>query len=162
MIIIGIDPGSTHTAFGVIKKNQGQLNLIDYGVIDIGKQSEKSPAGRKDNQKLLKIFNGLTKLFKKYKPKIVAVEDIFFFKNRKTAVGVAQTKGIIILAAIREKITVREFTPLQVKQAVASYGRADKNQVKIMVGKILRQKEEIKSAHCADAIACAICCAHSL
>ena len=154
MIILGIDPGTATTGFGAIKKTK-KLSLIAYGCITTS--ADLSTADR-----LNKIHKELSSLIKKYKPNIVAVEDIFFFKNLKTAVKVSQARGVILLTAAKAKIRITEYTPLQVKQAVACYGRADKAQVQKMVKTLLNLKEIPKPDDAADALAIAICCAHSV
>ena len=124
MIVMGIDPGLANLgyAFIEIKKKGGKLKTIDYGCIIT---DPKFPTG----ERLKKIHNELNKLIKKYKPDIMAVESLYFFKNLKTALPVSQAKGVILLAAAKNKIPVYEFTPLQVKMVVTGYGRAEKQQV---------------------------------
>lgn len=155
MIILGIDPGTAITGYGFIKKNINKLELIDYGCI-------RTETNLSTAQRLKKIDEELARLIKKYRPQTIAVEDIFFFKNLKTAVKVSQARGVILAGAARLKVPIMEHTPLQVKQAVASYGRADKSQVQKMV-KILLNLERIpKPDDAADALAVAICCANSI
>ena len=154
MIILGIDPGTAATGWGVIKKTK-QLKMIKYGCI-------KTSADLSTADRLNKIHKELNSLIKEHKPNIVAVEDIFFFKNLKTAVKVSQARGVILLTAAKAKIKITEYTPLQVKQAVACYGRADKAQVQKMVKTLLNLKEIPKPDDAADALATAICCAHSV
>lgn len=154
MVILGIDPGTASTGYGVIK-NQNELKVVDYGCI---KTSPQFPTA----DRLKEIHQKITELIKKHKPDIVAIEDIFFFKNTKTVIKVSQAQGAIILTAAQMKIPVVQYTPLQVKQAVTSYGRADKNQVQRMVKILLQLKEIPNSDHAADALAIAICCANSL
>jgi crossover junction endodeoxyribonuclease RuvC len=155
MIILGIDPGTAAIGYGFIRKNTNKLELIDYGCI-------RTETNLSTAQRLKKIDEALAKLIKKYRPQTIAVEDIFFFKNLKTAVKVSQARGVVLAGAARLKIPVTEHTPLQVKQAVASYGRADKSQVQKMV-KILLNLEQIpKPDDAADALAVAICCANSI
>jgi len=157
MIILGIDPGTAIIGFGIIEKeNKGQkLKPIKYGCIETS--SKLSTAER------LKILNKeLGLLIKKYKPDMAAVEDIFFFKNLKTAIKVSQARGVILLTISEANIPVAEYTPLQIKQAVACYGRAEKSQVQKMVKFLLNLKEIPKPDDAADALAVAICCAHSI
>lgn len=155
MIIMGIDPGTAATGYGLIKKLPDKLKIIDYGCIKT--EVEFSTAER-----LKRIDQQLTKLIKKHKPKRIAVEDIFFFKNLKTAVKVSQARGVILASAAQTKAQVVEYTPLQIKQAVTGYGRADKKQVQQMVKVLLNLKEIPQPDDAADALAAAICCAHSL
>lgn len=156
IIILGIDPGLADTGFGVIAKQGSSTNMeaIDFGHI-------KTKAGVPDEKRLLEIYISLNKIIKKYQPDIMAVEKLFFAKNVKTAMAVSQARGVIILAAGKNKLELVEPTPLQVKQAVTGYGRADKNQIKAMVKIILKLSSEPKSDDAADALAVAICCANS-
>lgn len=155
MIILGIDPGTAIIGFGVLKKIRNQLKMINYGCI-------KTSPDLSTAERLNKLHKELNLLIKKYKPDIVAVEDIFFFKNLKTVIKVSQARGVILLTAAKLKIEIAEYTPLQVKQAVACYGRADKKQVQKMVKTLLNLKEIPKPDDAADALATAICCANSI
>jgi len=154
MIILGIDPGTAIIGYGVINSNR-KLELIDYGCI-------KTSADLSTADRLVILNKELEKLLKKYKPDAVAVEDIFFFKNLKTAIKVSQARGVILLTIAHLKIPIYEFTPLQIKQAVACYGRAEKVQVQRMVKTLLNLKDIPKPDDAADALAVAICCGHSL
>lgn len=162
MIILGIDPGTARAGYGAISKiqnlkskTQNRLRCLDYGLIET--DPSLTPAER-----LKKLNNELNKLIKKYQPETLAIENIYFFKNLKTALPVSQAKGVILLSAAKHKIPVIEYTPLQIKLAITSYGRADKNQVQQMVKRLLNLKEIPKPDDAADALAVAICCAHSL
>ncbi len=154
MIILGIDPGTAKIGFGVINKTR-ELKLIEYGCI-------QTPKNLKDSQRLIKLHEQLQKIIKKHKPDMVAVEDLFFFKNLKTAISVSQARGVILLTAAKLKVPISEYTPLQIKQAVTGYGRAEKKQVQKMVKMILNLKKIPKPDDAADALAAAICCAHSI
>ena len=154
MIILGFDPGTATTGFGVIKKNK-EIKLIEYGCI-------KTLTNLTTAERLRVLHNQLNLLIKKHKPDMVAVEDIFFFKNLKTVVKVSQARGVILLTAAKSKIPIFECTPLQVKQATTSYGRAEKIQVQKMVKTLLNLKEIPKPDDAADALAVAICCAHTI
>jgi len=154
MTILGIDPGTAITGYGIIKKSPSKLKVIDYGCI-------KTEAKFSTAERLAKIDKQLAKLIRKYKPQKIAVEDIFFFKNLKTVVKVSQARGVILARAAQMKASIMEYTPLQVKQAVTSYGRADKSQVQKMVKLLLNLKEIPKPDDAADALAVAICCAQS-
>jgi len=156
MIILGIDPGTAIIGFGLIEKEDKSQKLkpIEYGCI-------KTSAKFSTAERLRVIHEELSSLLKKHKPDIVAVEDIFFFKNLKTAIKVSQARGVILLTIAEKKIAVAEFTPLQIKQAVACYGRAEKIQVQKMVKTLLGLDEIPKPDDAADALAVAICCAHS-
>lgn len=157
MIILGIDPGTAATGYGAIKiseknnkqgKEQG-LKCLEYGII---KTSPVSPAG----ERLVEINNELNKLIKKHKPGLLAVENVYFFKNLKTAMPVSQARGVILLTAAQNKVPIYEFTPLQVKMAITGYGRAKKYQIQQMVKIILNLKEAPKPDDAADALAIAI------
>jgi crossover junction endodeoxyribonuclease RuvC len=155
MIILGIDPGLADTGFGIIEKNgRAKLTCQKYGSI---KTSPKEELG----ERLETINKNLDKIIKKYKPKLIAVEQLFFCKNVKTASVVGQARGVILLTARQNKIPTVEFTPLEVKQAVSSYGQAGKLQVQKMVKLLLNLKELPKPDDAADALAIAICAANS-
>lgn len=154
MIILGIDPGTATTGFGVIRKEKDRLSLIGYGVIT-------TPARQELAARLFTIYKKLNRIIGQHKPKLVACESVFFFKNTKTAINVGQARGVVLLAAAQNKIPVLEITPLQAKQAVACYGRASKNQVQKMVQVLLGLSEKPKSDDAADALACAIYAANT-
>lgn len=154
-IILGIDPGLADTGFGVIQKQGSKLKLVDYGCI---KTSSKLAM----ENRLEEIYQSLAKLIKKYRPQIIAVEKLFFCKNVKTALAVGQARGVVILAAGQNNLPLYEFTPLQVKLALTSYGKADKNQVQQMVKIVLGLKQIPKPDDAADALAVAVCCANSI
>ncbi|NTU70182.1 crossover junction endodeoxyribonuclease RuvC [bacterium] len=155
MITLGIDPGTATTGYGIIKKDNGSLKCVDYGVISTPKDM---PFG----ERLLIIYKEVHILLKKYNPERVAVEDLFFFKNEKTAFKVGQARGVVMLAIEESGRTPFEPTPLQVKQAVSGYGKAGKAQVQKMVQLILNLKEIPKPDDAADALAIAIYCANSM
>lgn len=150
MIILGIDPGQTVIGVGVIKKEKSKLEHIWHGCIKI--ESKK-----RNPEKLVEVEEKLAELIKKYKPELVGIEDLFFFKNLKTAIQVAETRGVLLLTCKKQNLKIFEFTPLQVKQAVACYGRADKQQVQKMVKAILGLSDIPKPDDAADALAIAIC-----
>ncbi|MFA6533878.1 MAG: crossover junction endodeoxyribonuclease RuvC [Patescibacteria group bacterium] len=152
MLILGIDPGVADTGWGVIKVTGHQLCLVDFGVI-------KTSAKAKFVDRLNTIHQELEKIIRKFKPDRVAVEELFFAKNVKTALVVGQARGVILLTAIQAKLPLSEYTPLQVKQAVTSYGRADKTQVQKMVKCLLNLRELPRPDDAADALAIAICAA---
>jgi len=154
-IILGIDPGLATTGFGIIKKDKDKLMLVDYGCIT-------TRAGLANEKRLQHINEELNKIIKKYKPDCLAVEQLFFCKNVKTALAVGQARGVILLTASQNRLPIYEYTPLQVKQAISAYGRADKQQVQKMV-KLLLQMDKIPTPDdAADALAVAICCANSI
>ncbi|MBU2025553.1 crossover junction endodeoxyribonuclease RuvC [Patescibacteria group bacterium] len=155
MIILGLDPGFARVGYGIIKKQKGDLKVLTFGSI--------STPGKQDFcGRLLQISLDLEKLIKKYKPNHCAIEELFFFKNLKTAVAVASARGVLLVGAKKLKLDVFEYTPLQVKQAITGYGRADKTQIMRMVTNILKIKTKIKLDDVTDALAVAICHASSL
>jgi len=139
MVILGIDPGTATTGFGAIKELNGKIIFLGCGCIRTFPSD--SPEVR-----LNQIFNQINQLIKEYKPSVLAVEKLFFFKNAKTLIPVSQSKGIILLAAARKKIPVYEFTPLQVKMNIVGYGRADKKQVQEMIKVLLKLKDDAADA----------------
>ena len=155
LIILGIDPGIADTGFGVIKKDRhNKLACLAYGSI-------KTKAKTEHSERLYLIYKELNKIIKKYKPAVIAVEQLFFSNNVKTALIVGEARGVAMLAAGQNKVPTTQFTPLEVKQAVSTYGRAGKDQVQKMVKIILNLKEIPKPDDAADALAVAICAANS-
>ena len=154
LIILGIDPGLADTGFGVIAKQGSKIKMLAYGSI---KTKAKVPT----EQRLLAIKNQLSSLIKKHRPEYIAVEKLFFAKNVKTALAVGQARGVVILCAGEHGLKLYEYTPLQVKMALTSYGQADKKQVQQMIKVVLGLKEIPKPDDAADALAIAVCCAHS-
>ncbi len=155
MIIIGIDPGTAIVGYGVIKKENKNITPIDYGCI-------LTPREMSMPQRLAKIGDDLQILIEKYNPEEMAVEELFFFKNLKTAITVSQARGVILATAVQAKVAVFEYTPLQVKQAISSYGRASKMQVQQMVKMVYGLKEIPQPDDAADALAVAFCHANTL
>jgi len=154
MVVIGIDPGTALTGYGVIEENEdGSIQLIDYGVIRTG-------SAEKPEIRLVSLFSGLKKIINLHQPDSGAVESLFFQKNVKTAISVGQARGVALLALAENGIPVQEYTPLEVKQAVTGYGRADKLQVQQMVQVILEMRELPEPDDAADALAVAICHTH--
>ena len=154
MRIIGIDPGYAIVGFGVIEYNKARFDVVDYGAVT-------TPAGMDFNSRLLEIYNDLCYILDKFKPEYMAIERLYFTSNQKTAIDVAQARGIVLLAARQRNICVFEYTPLQVKQSVTGYGKAVKKQVQEMTTRILKLNEIPKPDDTADALAIAICHAHS-
>lgn len=154
VIILGIDPGLADTGFGLVKKTGSKLEMIDYGNI---KTKAKLPLPIRLNE----IHQALDRLIKKHKPAVIGVEQLFFCKNVKTAIAVGQARGVILLTAGQHSIPIEEFTPLQVKMALTSYGHASKKQVQQMVKTLLKLKTIPKPDDASDALAVAICCTHS-
>lgn len=150
--ILGIDPGSTTIGYGVINYNgnNSQPSAIGYGYIDL-----KQCTGQEN--RLLQLHKDLKELLKQYKPDTIAIENIYFFKNAKTITKVIQSKGVILLTAAQSKINVHEYTPLQVKQTVSGYGKADKRFIKKSIQSSLGIKSDIKPDDVSDALAIALC-----
>lgn len=149
--ILGIDPGIASTGWGVIEVEGSKFRLLDYGLI---KTHPKETTG----QRLMIIYNTIRQVIDQNKPEKASVEDIFFSRNKLSAIPVAQAKGVILLAMESKEIETFVFTPLQIKQALTGNGRAEKNQVQEMVKLILGITEKIKPDHASDALAAAICC----
>lgn len=154
-VVLGIDPGTATMGYGIVQNGGAHVKCLGYGAIS-------TPAGLEPQIRLNDIYKRLTELLARYKPNVVAVEDIFYAKNQKTIIQVAAARGIALLAAAQSHKRVYSFTPLQVKQAVTGYGRADKKQVQQMVKTLLKLEEQPEPDDAADALAVAICCAHSL
>jgi len=154
-IILGIDPGFGRIGWGIIIQFGSEWQVVNYGCIETAMSDPFV-------DRLAELHNEIKKIIKKYKPTRMAVEDLFFFKNLKTAIKVSQARGVILLTGVESKLPVDEFTPLQVKQAITGYGRAEKLQMQKMVQMILGLKEKVKSDDAADALAVALCAGQSL
>ena len=154
MIILGIDPGIARMGYGVIEKKRkhSKFYLVDYGCLE-------TKTNTKTYRRLLKIYQGVKRIIKKYKPDLLAIEDIYFAKNTKTAIRVAQAMGVIMLATIEARLPLKEFSPLEVKQSLTTFGRADKSQVQKMVKTLLGMKEIPRPDDAADALAIALAAA---
>ena len=155
MLILGIDPGTAIMGYGLIEKKGNRLFPVDYGCW-------RTPAHTPMSERLLTLYNEIEAYIKEKQPNYVAVEELFFNRNTTTAISVGQARGIVLLAAAQSGIPVYEYTPLHVKQAVAGYGRADKVQIQQMVKALLGLQEIPKPDDTADALAIAICHAHSV
>lgn len=149
MRILGIDPGTGILGFGVIEAGKGKAQLVDGGVI-------RTPVKEDDAVRLQTIFEELTDIIVNSKPQVMAVEKLYFAQNVTTAMTVAQARGVVLLAGKQAGMDIYEYTPLQIKQAMTGYGRAEKKQVQEMVRIILKLKEVPKPDDCADALACAL------
>ena len=154
MRIIGVDPGYAIVGWGVIDYQNTHFSVVDYGAI-------LTEAGTPFLQRLEEIYDGMCYLMEKHKPAVMAIEKLFFNTNTTTAIDVAQARGVILLAAQKHGLTVGEFTPLQVKQSIVGYGRAEKKQVQEMTRLLLNLNGIPKPDDTADALAMAICYAHS-
>ncbi len=154
-VVVGIDPGTAITGYGIIREQEnGDLEWVSHGVV-------KTPSDWDEPQRLLEIYQKLNEIFTSYKPDCCAVEKLFFQKNVKTAIQVGQGRGAALIAAAEAELTVGEYTPLEIKQAVVGYGNADKQQVQKMVKVLLNLEEIPKPDDAADALAVAICHLHS-
>lgn len=155
MIILGIDPGFGTMGFGVIdKRANGDCVPVDYGVI-------KTPQNESFPVRLAMLEEGLNKLYEKFKPEEISVEELFFSKNVTTGIQVAHARGVILLSAIKYCGKLFEYTPNQIKQALTGYGKADKVQMMHVVQSILRLKQLPRPDDAADALAVALCHAHT-
>lgn len=154
MIILGIDPGLAIVGYGVINVEKGKSTVIDYGVIN-------TPKEKKVPDRLVMIYEGMVALIEKYKPDNIALEELFFNTNTTTGINVAQARGVILLACMKKCPNLYEYTPLQVKQAMTGYGKAEKKQIQYMVTKLLNLKSVPKPDDAADALAIALTHAQS-
>lgn len=155
MRIIGIDPGTGILGFGVIEVVRGKNLMVDGGVI-------RTPVKEDDAVRLQTIFDELTLIINETKPDSMSVEKLFFAQNVTTAMTVAQARGVVLLCGMQGGLAIAEYTPLQIKQAITGYGRADKKQMQEMVRVLLGLKEVPKPDDCADALAAALTHAQSV
>lgn len=154
MKILGLDPGTAITGFGIIEKNERDIEYVNCGCIT-------TCAGVPMPERLKCIYDDTKKLIGQYQPDVVAVEDLFFFRNVTTVIKVSQARGVLILAAQKKRLPVFEYKPLQIKRALTGYGRADKKQMQQMVKSLLALNRVPKPDDAADALAVAICHANS-
>ncbi|MGI8460794.1 MAG: crossover junction endodeoxyribonuclease RuvC [Solirubrobacterales bacterium] len=150
MVVMGIDPGFANTGFGVVRLEGNRFAAVDGGVIE-------APADEAPERRLARIHESLTELIGWHEPEAVALEDLYFGKNVRSAIGVGQARGVAMLAAAESGARCFDYTPQAVKMAVCGHGGADKRQVQRMVAALLRLPEPPKSDHAADALAVAIC-----
>ncbi len=156
MLVLGIDPGIAITGYGFVQPGrQGSGKAIAYGCI-------RTPARTPLADRLVLLYQKLTELIEEHRPDVLAIEQLFFNRNTTTAFTVAQARGVVVLAAAQQGVRVVEYTPLQVKQAVVGYGRAEKQQVQHMVKALLNLASVPKPDDVADALAIAICHTHSM
>lgn len=153
MIILGIDPGLANTGWGIVEARGMQCRARAYGCIHTEK-SQGLP------RRLASIHNEIDAVIKRYCPQEVAIEEIFFCSNAQSAIATAQARGAALVACATCGLEIGEYTPMQIKQAVAGTGAAEKQQVQYMVKTLLRLEKEPRPDHCADALAAAICHAH--
>lgn len=149
MIVLGIDPGTTRIGYGVIDKKGNSYQTLGYGLI------EPNPA-LSIPARLKQIYAETQVLIQKFKPDLFSIEQLFYFKNSTTVISVAQARGVLLLAAEETQLPIFECTPLQVKQGVTGYGRADKNQIAVMVKMLLKLQEIPKPDDITDGLAIAI------
>ena len=154
MLVLGVDPGTAITGYGLVQEAEGQLQAVAYGAIT-------TPSDWTMPQRLLKIYRDLTALIREHDPTEGAVEQLFFSRNVKTALAVGQARGVALLALAEGGLPVHEYTPLQVKQSVVGYGRAEKAQVQELVKLLLGLEVVPQPDDAADALAIAICHLHS-
>ncbi len=154
MKILGIDPGIAIVGYGMIEYQSGRFGVIDYGAVT-------TKAGMKLSDRLRNIYEDINILIERFQPDAFAVEELFFNTNVTTGIAVAHGRGAIVLAAAVQNVPIFEYTPLQVKQGVAGYGRADKAQVQRMVKSLLNLPAVPKPDDVSDALAVAICHAHA-
>ena len=153
-IILGIDPGTKRAGYGIISKEGNVLRLIDAGIFEVGKATE--------NESLLIIKRQIDSLIKKHKPSVFSIEKLFFSKNQKTAMSVAESRGVSLLCALEQNIPILEFSPNEVKSAVAGFGFADKKAILKMVRLILKEPKLEVIDDASDALALAIVGAQNL
>jgi crossover junction endodeoxyribonuclease RuvC len=153
-VIVGFDPGTAATGFGVISVEGSRLRNVEYGVID-------TSAGSRPETRLLQIFEGVREVLQRHQPQATAVESLFFNVNVRSALAVGQARGVCMLACCQAGCEVFEYTPLEIKQAVVGYGRASKEQVMEMVRALLGLSETPRPDHAADALGAAICHANA-
>jgi crossover junction endodeoxyribonuclease RuvC len=154
MIVLGIDPGTAATGYGLVEREGSQLRLIDYGCLQT-LPTQELPV------RLLEIHRAVTELILTHEPAQLGIERLFFNRNVQTAFAVGQARGVVLLAAAEHGLPVFEYGPHEVKMAVTGYGRADKGQVQRMVQAVLGMKMLPKPDDAADALAVAICLAHA-
>ena len=150
MIILGIDPGVATVGFGVIEAQRGNITPIRYGVIS-------TPAGERLARRISRIYHDMLELIETFHPDVISIEELFFNTNITTGISVAHGRGAVLLAGEEAGIPMYEYTPLQVKQAITGYGRADKKQMMEMVRRLLNLTSVPKPDDAADALAIAIC-----
>ena len=154
MRILGIDPGYAIMGWGILDLEGNHFRAVDYGSIT-------TDAGTPMPIRLQHLYTELTSIIEEYRPQEASIEELFFNNNAKTAIAVGEARGVAILACINGGLEISEYTPMQIKQAIAGYGRAEKKQVQLMVKTILNLDQVPKPDDTADAVAAAICHGHS-
>lgn len=155
MRVLGVDPGIATTGFGVVDDRAGVVTAVEYGCI-------RTPSTQPLPERLVTLYNSLAAIVERARPDVVAVEEVFFSKNVETALSVGQARGVVLLAASQRRIPVAEYTPPQVKLAIAGYGGASKQQMQAMVQRLLALVETPRPDDAADALAVAMCHARSV
>ncbi|MGB9856634.1 MAG: crossover junction endodeoxyribonuclease RuvC [Dictyoglomaceae bacterium] len=150
MLILGIDPGTAITGFGLVDFKRDKIRVLEYGCFTTPKEWDVG-------KRLDYLYQELSNFIERYEPDIIVMEKLFFYKNSKTAINVAQAQGVILLSSYQHGKKIYTFTPLEVKQTIVGYGRATKKQIQIMVKEILGLKEIPKPDDVADALALCIC-----
>ena len=150
MIVVGFDPGLATLGYGVLEKKGNITKMLDYGVVLTPKEDNLAV-------RLKMVEEGVTKIIETFKPDEIAIEELFFAKNVKTAIAVAHARGVVLLTATKYCDKIFEYTPLQIKQALTGYGRADKNQIQQMVKTFLKLPSIPKPDDAADALAVGLC-----
>ena len=154
IVILGIDPGIAIVGWGVVEYKGNRFKTLAFG-------SVQTPSSMKTEDRLVEIFNAITEIINKYRPDCMAVEELFWNTNQTTGIRVSEARGVILLCAAKLGVPIYEYTPLQVKHAVVGYGRAEKKQVISMVTMLLKLEKAPKPDDTADALAIAVCHAHS-
>ena len=154
MLVLGIDPGTAITGYGLVREDGTELNLVDCGVI-------ATPSSQALPERLQTIYQGLSQVIREHMPDAAAVEELFFSRNVRTALSVGHARGVTLLALADAGLPIYEYKPLEVKQAVAGYGGADKQQVQEMVRMLLHLDRVPQPDDAADAVAVAVCHIHS-
>jgi len=154
VLILGIDPGTAITGYGLVCEEDGVLTLVDCGVIT-------TPSGQPLPERLQAIYSGLSSVIREHRPAAAAVEELFFSRNVRTALSVGHARGVTLLALADAGLPIYEYKPLEIKQAIAGYGGADKRQVQEMVRMLLDLRDVPQPDDAADAVAVAICHIHS-
>lgn len=154
MRILGIDPGYAILGYGIVEMNGNRFKVLDYGAVTTDAKMEMP-------DRLKVLYNSLMEIIVHHEPEVASIEELFFNTNAKTAILVGQARGVAVLACANSGLDIAEYTPLQIKQALVGYGRAEKKQVQTMVKTILNLKEVPKPDDTADALAAAVCHGHS-
>ncbi len=154
MLVLGIDPGTATTGYGLVREDEAGLSLLDCGVIT-------TPSGQPSPQRLQAIYQGLVDVISRHEPEVAAVEELFFSRNVRTALSVGQARGVTLLALADAGLPIYEYKPLEIKQAVTGYGGAGKRQVQDMVRLLLGLEQAPEPDDAADAVAVAVCHIHS-